>query len=81
MENVIQEIDNVKDVLVFGKDNPIIGKMVYAKVQVDGNIDEKRLIKNIKEYCNQNLDRFKVPVKIIVDKEKQYGYRFKKVRN
>jgi|TARA_B100001971_G_C18255056_1_gene581386 acyl-coenzyme A synthetase/AMP-(fatty) acid ligase len=81
VENVIQEIDNVKDVLVFGKDNPIIGKMVYAKVQVDGNIDEKRLIKNIKEYCNQNLDRFKVPVKIIVDKEKQYGYRFKKVRN
>ena len=35
------EDEDVKDVLVFGEKNPIIGKIVSAKVQIDHDIDEK----------------------------------------
>ena len=81
VENVIQEMDNIAEVLVFGEKNPIVGNIVCAKVLLKSDKDEKLSITNIKKHCTKNLQNFKVPVKLEIVKKEQYSERFKKIRN
>ncbi len=80
IENIIQELEGIIEVTVFGEKNPLIGNIVCAKVRVGDKVDKEELIQKIKNHCRKNLERYKVPVKIIVDKEIQYSKRFKKKR-
>ncbi len=81
VENVIQELDNVAEVTVFGEKNPIIGNIVCAKVRLLKEEDKKQFISRLKIYCRQKLQSFKVPVKLIIDDDLQVGDRYKKKRN
>lgn len=81
VENIIQELDNVAEVTVFGKKNPIMGSIVCAKVRLLKEEDKKQFITRLKIYCRQKLQSYKVPVKLIIDDELQYGDRLKKKRN
>lgn len=81
VENVIQEMDNIAEVLVFGEKNPIVGNIVCAKVLLKSDKDQKLSITNIKKHCTKNLQNFKVPVKLEIVKKEQYSERFKKIRN
>ena len=80
VENVIQSVDNVGDATVYGENNPIVGKIVCAKVSMIKNEDKKFLKRRIKKFCFIHLDQYKVPMKIIISKNLQYGKRFKKLR-
>jgi len=80
VESVIQNIDNVAEVTVYGKKNAITGNMVCAKVRLVKQEDPKVFSAMLKKYCRKKLQPFKVPVKVeIVDKQ-QYSQRFKKSR-
>ena len=81
VENIIQELENVAEVTVFSEKNPIMGNIVCAKVRLINKEDRKQFISRLKIYCNQKLQSFKVPVKIIIDEEQQFNDRFKKKRN
>lgn len=83
IENVILQMDNVADVLVYGESNPIIGKIVAAKVKLINIENSKDFAKNLKKFCRERLENFKVPVKIaIVNNDMEFhGERFKKQRN
>ena len=79
IENVILEIDEVFDVSVFAESNIILGNIVCANILTTGNENDKKLKKKIKEYCSLRMEKYKVPIKIIITKEIQNN-RFKRIR-
>ena len=81
VENVVIGFKGVKDVIVYSEKHPITGNIVCAKINVDGIGDERAYIKELKQYCKQSLQSFKVPVKIQVIGETLHSNRFKKQRN
>jgi long-chain acyl-CoA synthetase len=80
VENVIQAMDNVAEVMVYGEKSPLIGNIVCAKVRLIEPEERAALTARLKAFCQSRLERFKVPVKVFVLEEEQYGDRFKKVR-
>lgn len=80
VENVIMELDNVLSVTVYGEKNPVVGNIVCAKIQLKKEEDQKLFSAKVKKICNEQLARFKVPVKIVYSAEDQVNSRFKKER-
>ncbi len=80
VENIILEDENVVDVLVFGTDNALTGKIVCAKVNYNTEEPKQEIIKRIKTHCRSKLAPFKVPVKIEIVKDTFESGRFKKTR-
>jgi acyl-CoA synthetase (AMP-forming)/AMP-acid ligase II len=80
VENVILEIPEVLDVLVYSEKNNITGNIVCAKVQLNEIGNSKDILNEIKRFCRKKLESFKVPVKIIITHEPLYSGRFKKQR-
>ena len=80
VESVIQSVDNVAEVTVFGEAHPIMGSVVYARVSMIESSAEKAFKKAIRKACRERLERFKVPVKVHVLQERQHSDRFKKIR-
>lgn len=81
VESVIQEIDNIAEVTVYGEKNPIMGNIVCAKVTLIKKEDKKQIVTRIKTYCISKLQRYKVPVKVKVIGGIQHTERYKKKRN
>ncbi|TET95309.1 MAG: long-chain fatty acid--CoA ligase [Candidatus Zixiibacteriota bacterium] len=80
VENVIQEMEGIAEVTVYGEKNPIVGNIVCARVRVLRNEDPKQLVARIKKHCRERLESYKVPVKVAIVESKQHSSRFKKVR-
>ena len=81
VENIILELNEIKDVTIFGSTNPILGNIVCAEiVLISDNINKMKIKKLIKEYCSSKLENFKVPVKIKFTEDNQHSERFKKLR-
>ena len=80
VENVIQGMDNVAEVTVYGEKNSIIGNIVCAKVRLVKDEDKKLFIVRLKKYCREKLQNYKVPVKVKFVVEELYSKRFKKIR-
>ena len=67
---------------MYGEKNPILGNIVYAKIQLEKNNNDNMNIDNdIKSFCTKYLERYKVPVKIFIIDEELHTDRFKKKRN
>jgi len=81
IENVILGMDNVAEVKVYGEKNLIMGWIICAKIRLIAEEDEKIFAKKLKNYCGEKMQRYKVPVKVKNTNEKQYGSRYKKIRN
>jgi acyl-CoA synthetase (AMP-forming)/AMP-acid ligase II len=80
VENVILQIKGVVDVIVYGLSNPLTGKIVCAKLKYEGDKSKPDISREIKTYCRQNLESFKVPVKIEIVDNTFESDRFKKSR-
>jgi len=82
VESVIQKIDNVKEVTVYGEKNAITGNIVCAKVSLSNSNgeDQRAFALRLKKYCREKLQNYKVPVRVQVTNEKQHSARFKKTR-
>lgn len=80
VETVIQDIPNVAEVTVFGEKNPIMGMIVVAKIRLLEEEDKRNFSSKLKTYCRSRLENYKIPVKIIITNEVQYGDRLKKTR-
>jgi len=79
---VILEVAGVAEVTVYGEKNPIMGSVVGAKVTlVNPDQDNKAIMKQVKSYCREKLQGYKVPARIKIVAEKQYSERFKKKRS
>ena len=80
VESVIQELDNVAEVTVFGEKNPITGSIVCATLTLLRDEDHKSFVRRLKLYCRERLQSYKVPIKVFITDEHQHSERFKKAR-
>lgn len=84
VEEVVFEMDGIKDCLAYGEANPITGQSVSLKVVLDEKIldpkDKIGLKKLIREFCKNRLENYKIPTKIIVTQNLNVSTRFKKMR-
>lgn len=80
VESIIHEMDNVAEVTVYGEKNLIIGMIVCAKVRLSNEENHREFSNKLKKYCSEKMEKFKVPVKIILTEESQFNERFKKKR-
>ena len=81
IENIILEIEDVAEVLVYGEKNPLMGNIVCARVRPRfENVHQSDLTKRIKLHCSKKLERYKVPIRIEFVFEAQFSDRFKKKR-
>jgi long-chain acyl-CoA synthetase len=81
VENVLLQIDNVKDVTVRGLPNPVTGEVVAAKITPIAPEDPDVLKRRVRQFCHARLERYKIPAVIDVVAEDHYGARFKKSRD
>ena len=80
VESVIQEIDNVAEVTVYGEKNPITGMIVAAKIRLKASEERKSFTSRLKKHCRSRLQNYKIPVKVKLAEEEQYSSRYKKIR-
>lgn len=80
VESVIQTIEGVCDVEVYGEANAIMGQVVCARISTGPTADARSLRKKIKRECRQQLEPFMVPVKVEIADKSLHGERFKKQR-
>ncbi|MEB3282538.1 MAG: long-chain fatty acid--CoA ligase [Lyngbya sp.] len=80
VESVLREMDNIKEVAVRGKSNPVIGNVVVATVNLVEPEDPQKLNLRMREFCKDKLAPFKIPMVLKVSEEKLYSGRFKKMR-
>ena len=80
VESVLLEINGVKDAIVYGEKNSLMGEIVVANVKVDKLNNNKKFISLIKKYCRGKLDKYKIPVKINFTQKDLNSDRFKRSR-
>lgn len=81
VETVVQQVENVKDVVVYGKRNPILGEVVVARVAMVSDEDSGEIEERVRTHCKASLAPFKVPAFIEVVAEDLHNARFKKARH
>jgi long-chain acyl-CoA synthetase len=74
IEEIIKQVPGIEDVVAFGIDNEIFGKIIKVNVikKNNSNLDKIKIL----SYCLKNLEKFKIPSKIeFVDKipKNEYG--------
>lgn len=80
IEGKLLGCDGVIDARVFAEDNPITGKMIIAEVKVNSENNNREFVKKLRSYCKDNLERFKIPSKFILNEGSMYNSRLKKNR-
>jgi len=80
VESVLFQMDQVKDCIVLGENNPITGQMVVAKLLLNKEMKVSEIKKVVNEFCKDKLERYKIPVKIIKMSTSEFSDRFKKKR-
>ena len=80
IENVLLQLDNVKDATVFAKPNAVTGQVVGARITPVRPEDPEVLKQRVRAFCQARLERFKVPAVIEIRDADHHGARFKKVR-
>lgn len=80
VENVLLDMPNVKDVTVSAMPNPITGQVVMARFNLSEPEELIAFRRRMREYCASRLAAYKVPAKVEIVNDAQYGERFKKMR-
>lgn len=80
VENILLQIDGVKDATVHGEANQMTGNIVVASVTVDKKHKNREFVLHIREYCKKHLEKYKNPVRITLKTEVFSSNRFKRVR-
>lgn len=80
VESVLLEMDNVEDVVVFGQDHAITGKVVAAKFKLKTPQPLRELKADMRMFCKERLQSYKVPSKLALTDDATYNARFKRMR-
>jgi acyl-CoA synthetase (AMP-forming)/AMP-acid ligase II len=68
------------EVVVFGKDNQLMGKVVAAGINLFREESLSDLKKRMRVYCKNRLEAYKIPAYIEIHEKQPVSARFKKVR-
>ncbi len=80
VESILLEMDEFNDVMVYGEENQITGESVAVEVVLRQDIDKREAKKAIRKFCRDKLDSYKIPTKIKIVDQTNFGDRFKKIR-
>ncbi len=80
VESTLLQMENVRDVVVRGEPNPILGRVVAARFSLFEPEDLDSLKKRVRQHCREKLSRYKTPAKIEISEEMETTERFKKDR-
>jgi long-chain acyl-CoA synthetase len=80
VEDVIMEIPNIVDVVVYGQPNLITGSIVCARVSEAKGVEKRLTPPEIRKYCLSRLERHKVPIRISIHTDIIHSERYKKSR-
>ena len=81
VESTILEVDNIQDVAVWGKPNPITGTIIVARVALRDAEEKRAVERKIRGHCKEKLAAFKIPALIEIAEGPLHGARFKKKRS
>jgi acyl-CoA synthetase (AMP-forming)/AMP-acid ligase II len=80
VEGILLRFNGVKDARVFGEKNPLTGNIVVAEIFITPENNNKDFIRNLRKFCIENMEKFKVPVKYNLVEHPLFSERMKKRR-
>lgn len=80
VESVLMQMENVRDVTVYGEKNPIMGSIVVARFNLIATEELVSLKQRMRNFCRNRLATYKTPAKVEITQHDQYSGRFKKMR-
>ena len=80
VENVLLQLDNVRDATVSAKRNPVTGQVVAARISLLRPEDPEAFKRRVRKFCRDQLGRYKTPAVIEIVEGTHHGERFKKSR-
>jgi long-chain acyl-CoA synthetase len=80
VEEVICEMDGIADATVYGEKNQLLGNIVCAKVKLAKPESLGELMIRLNAHCKTRLDKYKIPLKVILSDDIQFDARSKKMR-
>jgi acyl-coenzyme A synthetase/AMP-(fatty) acid ligase len=80
VENVLLEMDNVREATVWGRPSPVTGQIVAARLTLAHPEEIAALEARLHRFCRGRLTPHKVPLHVEIAKGDQHGQRFKKLR-
>lgn len=80
VESVLLEYEAVQDALVWGQDHLLLGQVVAAQVKVAEITEEIRLRHQLRAFCRERLEAYKVPALLEFTTGDLHTGRFKKCR-
>ncbi len=80
VEDVLMELDNVEDSLVYGKKSPILGKIVGVKIKLIKKENHEEFEKRLIQFCKKRLEPHKIPAIVEIVDTIPYSERMKKIR-
>jgi len=80
IEDVLLDLDNVRDATVWRQANPVTGQIVAARVTLAEPEDPPAFERRLYEFCRDRLAPHKIPAVIDLVAGDHHGARFKKVR-
>jgi long-chain acyl-CoA synthetase len=81
VENLLLQMENVKDVAVFGKPHPMIGQIVAARFNLTAPEPLDAFKRRMNEFCRGRLANYQIPRLVELSDDEQFGTRFKKMRH
>jgi len=80
VESVVQEVENVAEVAVFGERHPFTGQIVVARITLRHPEDERAVERRVRDQCRARLEAYKVPAKVLITAEPLHSVRQKTTR-
>lgn len=80
VESVILEMENIEDCMAYAQNNAITGQSVIIDVVIKNQISQKELKKELRKFCQNKLERYKIPTKVNIVEKTNFSSRFKKIR-
>ncbi|HEY4106948.1 MAG TPA: long-chain fatty acid--CoA ligase [Polyangiaceae bacterium] len=81
VENFLLQLDNVEDVAVFGKAQPMMGQVVAARFKLQKPEPADAFKRRMMAFCRGRLANYQIPRVVEFTEEEQFGARFKKLRH
>jgi long-chain acyl-CoA synthetase len=81
VESVLLELSNVEDVTVHGRQNPVTGAIVVARVSLRDPEDPAVFRRRMRQHCRGVLEPYEIPALVEFTDQPHYSERFKKTRS
>jgi len=81
VESVLMQMDNVREIVVFGEKNALLGYIVVAQITPAEPESSADLKQRLEVFASDRLAAYQIPQKIIVSDAVAHSPRFKKIRS